>query len=332
MLVRRVTRSWIGLLGALFTLSTAPQTRASGAPREIAARFSAPPGCGDRTVLEQRFEDRVPELQMRFTDDAPVKFTIERSADVVRAKLFILLEEGGELSRTIEADDCEAAVETIAFVAAVALDPGAVDPLQIRTQERLLPETAVTRKTDPPPSPPPRAAPPSGRSWTAGLSGRAQLGAAPNFLWGGGVSLENSPNRGGYWAPSARLAFHYVTRGDFEEELGTARFQLVVAGLDLCPGQARGEIFRVQLCGTFQAGILLAEGRDTFAPTHRERPWLGLGPAISSEIRLAGALGLSYRGAAVFPLIRDTFRFQDAIFHEVPGVALELDAGLSVRF
>lgn len=328
-LVRLVTPLWLSLAGALFLLSVSKETLAQELRQQIAARFTAASGCGDRTVLARRFEDRVPELEMRFADDAPVEFTIEASSGSVRARLLILLEEGGELSRTIEAEDCEAAVEAIAFIAAVALDPGAVEPLQVRKQERLLPERAVTRRKEVPPLP---AAPATERLWTGGISGRAHLGAGPDFLWGGGLSLENSAEFGGFWAPSARLALDYARRGGFEEEFGTARLQLATIGLDLCPSQARGDIFRVQLCGTVEGGVLLAEGIDTFEPARATRPWIGIGPSISSEIMIAGPVGLSYRGAAIFPVIRDAFRFEDTIFHEVPGVALELDAGLSVRF
>lgn len=88
----------------------------------------------------------------------------------------------------------------------------------------------------------------------------------------------------------------------------------------------------MQLCGTLEGGVLLADGRDTFEPVRSSRPWFGMGPSISSEVMLAGPVGLSYRGAAIFPAIRDSFRFQETIFHEVAQVTVELNAGLSVRF
>src|SRR5690606_17974051 len=142
--VRLVTPSRFALNGALTLLLLTPLCGAQSMQREIAATFSAPPGCGDRTVLQERFEKRVPERRMRFESNAPVQFTIEETPTAVRSRLLILLEEGGELSRTIETESCEAAVEAIAFVAAVALDPGADDPLQLRREERLIPETATT--------------------------------------------------------------------------------------------------------------------------------------------------------------------------------------------
>jgi hypothetical protein len=332
MVLRRVTPSWLGLSGVLSLVAHSWDVQAEEARQEIAARFSAPTSCSGRAVLAERFEARVPELRMRFTDDAPVEFTITPSGDVVRARLLILLQEGGELSRTIEADNCDAAVEAIAFIAAVALDPGAVDPLKVRGHERLLPEKAVARKPEPEKEDEPPSPVDGGRSFHGGIYGRAELGAGPEFLWGGGVTLESSAERSGFWAPSLRLALGYVRRGGFVEEFGTARFQLASAGVDLCPSQARGKVFRVQLCGTVEGGMLLAEGLDTYAPAKSTRPWFGLGPAIFSEIHLAGPVGLSYRGAAIFPMIRDSFRFDDVTFHQVPAVSLELDAGLSVRF
>lgn len=331
MVVRRVTPSWLGLFGVLFLISVSPSAEAEEARQQIAARFSAPENCGRRTVLAERFEARVPELEMRFTSDAPVAFTIAPSGDVVRARLLILLEEGGELTRTVEADDCEAAVEAIAFIAAVALDPGAADPLKVRGQERLLPEKAVAQEDLPADKEPPSSHK-SGRSFQAGIFFRAELGVGPEFLWGGGLTLENSPDRSGFWAPSARLALGYVLRGGFQEEFGTARFELATGGLDLCPSQARGNIFRLQVCGTMEAGVLQARGRDTYAPAQSTRSWFGFGPSIFSEIKLRGPVGLTYRGAAIFPAIRDSFRFQDVTFHRVQGVTVELDAGLSVRF
>lgn len=329
--VRRVTPSWRSLSGVLIFLALSSNAEAEETRREIAARFSAPTTCSARAVLAERFEARVPEFAMRFTDDAPIEFTITSGEDVVRARLLILLEEGGELTRTIEADSCDAAVEAIAFIAAVALDPGAADPLHVRGQELLVPEKAVKRKQRPTkdePSPLVNGE----RVFLGGIYGRAELGAGPDFLWGGGLTLESAAGRSNLWAPSVRLALSYVLRGGFEEELGTARFQLATAGLDLCPSQAQGKVFRLQVCGTVEGGMLLASGRNTYAPGRSTRPWFGVGAAISSEIRLAGPVGLTYRGAVIFPVVRDSFRFEDVTFHRVPGTAFELDAGLSVRF
>ncbi len=310
-------------------LLLAPAGNSQSASRDISATFSAPGGCGSAVVLRERFEARVPELRMRFEKDTAVRFTIEETPSAVRARLLILLDEGGELSRTIEAENCDAAIEAIAFIAAVALDPGADDPLKLRTEDRLIPDKETPREVDQPA--PPRQ-PARKRFWTASAFARANLGQAPDFIWGGGLGIENAADGSGLWAPSARLIAGHSRRGGFEREYGTARFDLTSVALDLCPSQTQGEIFRLQLCGTLEGGVLRAEGRDTYLPARSVRPWAGLGPSAAAEILILAPVRLSYRGAAIFPLIRDSFRFQETIFHEVPPVALELTMGVSVRF
>ncbi len=333
--MRPLRSSYLLSKGVFLLVPFASQASAQAAQQVIRASFAAESGCGDRDVLEERFEARVPELQMTFRNDAPVQFSIERRKSGARARLLILLSEGGELSRTIETESCESAVEAIAFIAAVALDPGADDPLRLRSTSRLLPETATTRqaseaKPDQKTSEPPPST--SDRFWTAALYGSAESGAGPDFLFGGGFSLESASGESSLWAPSARLLVTHNRRGKFTEALGTAHFELTIASLDLCPSQTMGDIFRLQVCATMEGGILRAEGRDTFRPTTSDRPWAAFGLGATSEILLAGPVGLSYRGAAVFPVVRDTFQFGTTIFHEIPPVALDLSAGISIRF
>lgn len=325
MLVPRMRLASLCISALLASLLTG-RAGADESGRILSVSYSAPGACGDRERLAELFESRVPERDIRFDSQAAVQFRFERHSTKIRAELRILLEEGGELTRSIEAEDCTAAVEAIAFVAAVALDPGAEDPLQIRkkSEPEIVEEThEANEEVD---------HIPVARHWTIMASARADYGPAPDFLWGGSLALENASGKSGFWAPSIRVGLNYARRGGFIEEAGTARFELSTVSLDVCPSQALSEIVRMQICGATEGGILQARGLETHAPSRSLRPWVGVGATIASDVRLGGPVWLSYRGTGVFPFVRDAFQFDRAVFHQVPPFTINLQAGLSVRF
>lgn len=315
------------LLGiGTFVFATAGAAQTESSATQVRVTYRAPAGCGSGAELSRRIEARLPQHVVELTPSAPIQFTLEPHGNEVEARMLILLANGATLSRTIRAHDCAGAIEAIAFVAAVALDPGADDPIQVREEEVLekAPESDMKDETS-------NEAPPSRHS-AIGLEGRATLGPAPDFLWGGGITFENTNEKAGPWAPALRLSLGYSRRGNFTEAAGVARFELATAVVDLCPSQVGSSILRLRGCGVFEGGTLRATGTKTYTPESSSRPWIAGGASVIAEIVIKDPLVLTYRVAGLFPLIRDEFQFDSEVFHAVPWVTLELNAGLALRF
>src|SRR5690606_7165259 len=129
----------LGVVSFVFSANAVAQRS-----QTIGVSFSAPGDCAQLEQFEKGVVSRLPALNLERRPGADVQVDIRREAEEVRAELRILLQGGGQLSRTIHAQDCGSAVEAIAFVAAVALDPGAPDPILLRS--------SPTAETSPPPN------------------------------------------------------------------------------------------------------------------------------------------------------------------------------------
>ena len=95
--------------------------------------FFASPPCATAADFAQGVRKRLPELHLLEQEVSDVKVTVRGDAHTAEAVLVLLLRDGEELTRTLEADSCKEAVEAIAFVTAVALDKSARAPLVLRS-------------------------------------------------------------------------------------------------------------------------------------------------------------------------------------------------------
>lgn len=294
-----------------------------GQRQQLAATFSSPPGCGSREQLVGQFEARVPELSLVFETHAPVQFIVSEEASGIRAQLIVLLEDGQELSRYIEANSCEAAVNGIAFVAAVALDPRKDDPVKPRQMTPEPPPSEVeVKKVD------------GSHAWqgSLGVGASVVVGAAPEPMWGASIVGGVSSSRSSWWAPSLRVGVSYVLRGGMQEPAGVARFSLATVAVDLCPSQWLVGRFRGTVCGALEVGVLGAEGQDTYLPQQSRRLWLGAGPALGGDFRIAGPFWASSRFVGLLPFSRDEYRFDEDVFFRVAPAVLRANLGILTHF
>ena len=126
------------LLIAVAVLTTAgPSSEAVAAERaslRANLRVIAPPGCATSGALEQRVRRR--SERVRFVDPGPgvrlARAELLRVEGGVRATLAWRTEGGRELVRELHAPNCQDALDALAVVLAVALDPDAelgIDPV-----------------------------------------------------------------------------------------------------------------------------------------------------------------------------------------------------------
>lgn len=291
--------------------------------------------CPAATLVEE-LAKRLPERNLTHGAEGPIRIALSERPGEVQATLELALEDGSTLRRSIDAPTCEEARHAILFVASLALDPDAPEPVVLRAAAEDSPSSSAE------PAPPETALESTGeqppaallRRWRAGLglSARAMFGPAPSALLGGEVLASLTPEHAGFWSPSGRVAFSLQSSGPLEQELGTASFSNWVATVDLCPSRGVLGLVSLRVCAASSAGVLFAEGSETFEPRSARRPWLSLGLSALLELQLSRVLFLGFRGSVDSPIIRDEFAFDEEAFHAVPLATGTAAGGLEIRF
>lgn len=310
--------------------------------------------CATRTQLIARVATRSQNIQfvapaagvtaLRVTIHAGARATVVGELGVSRP--------GGKRSlRRIVAPSCREAVDALALIVAITLDPahaiadpaavaatGAMETTPVEPPSGPSTDAAPPAPTPSPAGPEPSAAgeaTPAGRaqSWlAAGAGARVMSGAAPRFMPGVAVHLAAGLNRASIWSPAARLSVAHVRVGGVSEPGGTADFTLDAGTLDACPLLFRVPRLEARACAAVTAGRLTAQGSNTFSPRVQGRPFVTLGGSLLAAVALSPRFELVARLAAGAPLVRDAFQFSPEVFYRVGSVTLEADLGLAIRF
>ncbi|MFT3923077.1 MAG: hypothetical protein QM778_11120 [Myxococcales bacterium] len=115
------------------------------------------------------------------------------------------------------------------------------------------------------------------------------------------------------------------------------RFSSVYGGIAVCPVHAERGAVRGQLCPSFAAGAIWAEGQQLANQRAKTAAIALVGLDLKGDLRLAGPLALSLTGRLEVPLLRQKFAYnqvggQTGEIYEVAPLTLTLLAGLSLLF
>ena len=251
-------------------------------------------------------------------------------------RLVVRNPEGRQTVREIDAKDCNEAVDALALVVALVVNPRAGTP-------EAPPTASVETEPPPPPPAPPASAPiapapvaptpPAGSAtpgpvrddalWTfrAGLGAWAIGAIAPEPLFGGRASAEMLNLGPGVFAPSFRTSFGYATHAGFVVDGGTAHFGYAGTSLEICPVRfpAGGSIL-FRPCVMADLGFVFARGSDALNPREETRPWADFGAGGRLEWMFSRRIGLDLDVDCIFPIWRDRFLFGPRAFHRVARV------------
>jgi hypothetical protein len=322
------------------------EARCEEAPLQpvVSARLelTLPDDCGTPEQFLNRV--RVRSGRIRFSPDETTLFVraglFRKKSGLIQAQMTLFRPGGDDATRTIEAGNCDEALEGLALLTAVTLDPTSVSRALTDTAEP--PEPSETPPAPPPPTKPPEPAPqslpaptpqvPPADSYVGvSLLALGTHGTAPAWMAGMEGGFEWAQFSHSLLAPAIRLAVSYQARNNISAIGGKADFKLTTGTLDLCPVNARGPV-DMRLCGQATAGLMRSEGSDTVAPETHARPWFSLGAAAEISVPLSRTWALPLRGALQFPLVRDRYQFAPSAFYETPTVALGVSAGLKAQF
>jgi hypothetical protein len=353
--------AWLCCVG----LGLARLALAEPAPIRAHIELEAGTSCGDSALLVARVQRRSSRIE-----------AVPPSADVIGFRALVRALPRGLLSATLDVEppggkrstreivarSCDEAVDALALVIAITLDPEAETVSTVAERDRTegqppAPSTAPSapseasdskrraKAADPkreaessPPGPASPIAPAlESARWRARLTSSARFesvsGPAPALLNGFAIqALLDLEHARSVWSPAIALSAGYQWVGGLHEPGGTADFALSTANISLCPLQIRPiSQFAARFCGSAGVGALFASGRDTYRPRSPTRPYAELGGALLLSAFLTEKVELSGLFAGERALILDTFQFSPERFHRVSPVTLRFGLGLGFR-
>lgn len=333
-------------------------------PVALRVTYVAPANCPSAAEFERAVLARV-TVPVSFTADAPTKFfDVQLKTDAHGVVAVLMVRDGAhpESARQFRTETCEQALQALAVVAALAVDPNAAISERSAADAASSPEVAPPAvapaappappaKVEPPRQPLPRAARPTTRASTASqppqpavsskraIYADAQVrfgsswGPAPVALLNAGLGVAVEGPRVALTSPRFALAADAAsTRLGPSATEGS--FTWLVARARVCPQRfAFASSIALDACLAFDGGLLRASGDPGSAhPLERNRPWLSVGVEPELRYRRAGFFAAIALGG-LFPLTRDRFLFDSGhVVHAVPPVTLSLSANAGHAF
>jgi hypothetical protein len=311
---------------------------AAAEPNEEVVRleYHAPPACDDEAQFFAQARARAPQMRLARPDERARVFIveIEQHATLTSAKLTVRDPDGQTTVRNVETKDCSEAVNALALITALAVNPRASaepkeTPVPSVDNIPLVPGPAPPASTHAAPA---HALGPSPWTWRAGMAGFGVGAIAPDPLFGARVSAEMVHLTSHGMAPSFRVSLGYATHSGFVVEGGTAHFAYAGANAEMCPLRlppAGNLVFRP--CVMADVGFVVARGSDTLNPRSAVRPWADIGTGARLAWMLGGDIGVELDVGCMFPIWRDRFLFGTDSFHRVAWVGGLAALGLTLR-
>jgi hypothetical protein len=274
----------------------------------------------------ERFEEQVAARTRR---SAALPFEVrevevEALVEGARGRL-VLSGRGQETTREIRAATCAEAVEALALIVAILLDPEA----DTRPHLTLRTEPRANRRSEPA-----RPRPINRSYWGAGVEWSVLGGLAANPVQGPRVFIEIGRPPPERWFPSLRLSGLRATSGSMEQAgVGTAALRLHSARIDGCPLRWSNQMASIEPCLAIEAGMLRADSNGLQGSRAQALGWAAVNGLARGVLRYRERLTLHADLGIGLPLTRYRFRFSG---HEPLYTATEVGfrggIGVGMRF
>lgn len=271
-------------------------------------------------------------------EQAEVRFEVEAAGP--RRRLHATLRDGTSQDRTIDADDCVEAVQSMAVIAAMILAsrdaPAQPDPTAIRPRVQ---EKGPEKPPSGPPTPEPLVVTttPSARSsrptWlVAGAGLGLESGAAPDPTYAGLAFVELGSTTSGLLAPSLRVTALVGQAPEVSTSAGKASFRLLLGRVHGCGLRLGDGEVALRLCAVVEGGALFAQGIDALNERGKTIGWAAAGLGAIGGWRIGSRWTLELAGGARALFVRDTFVFAPNLpVHQLPNIAWDSRIGLTCR-
>jgi hypothetical protein len=168
------------------------------------------------------------------------------------------------------------------------------------------------------------------REFAASLAGQATFGPAPAVMPGIALYVMAALERDGLWSPALFVGVTHSWRSDLSEPGGKASFALDAASVDACPLRLRWSGVTARPCASALVGRLSSSGSDTQQGTSSTRPFGTAGAAMTGSF--GSTVELSARLGVGVTLLRDSYEFGAAVFHQSSVVTISASVGIGVHW
>jgi hypothetical protein len=232
-----------------------------------------------------------------------------------------LIERNGTLrQRSVRFPTCAEAVEGLALIATVSLDPQA-----LLEEPKPVPETApeAPQATPKPTAPPPRTPAPtptqppkaprereSSLQTSFGAEGNAFIDVFPKPALGASLFVDLGSSSRHWFAPSIRGAITFAQPlavelpGETKAETKLALFSLLA-----CPLKIGGNVVIFRPCAALSGGTVYTRGIDTVNPNPSYRPQFSWGASGVFDVQLSDDFALVAEVGGAVTSVRDRFGF-----------------------
>jgi len=249
---------------------------------------------------------------------------LHKEGDFTVGELRLIEQNGSLRQRSVRFTTCAEAVEGLALIATVSLDPEALlsgvhpvpetspaEPAKTAPPPRKTPRPRAKAPPLPPPEPPQES---SEFEAKVGLEASVLFRALPKAAAFGGTAFGELGSSSRYLiAPVFSLAFTHARRydiaGDSSDAISRANFALTLFTLSGCPLRIGGNIVVFRPCARVSGGVLRAWGTETNQPQTATRNYWSWGGAGVLSVRVSELVEIVGDAGVGVNLIRDTFTF-----------------------
>jgi hypothetical protein len=332
--------------------------------------YQAPEGCPSQTDFEARLRSRMPARESTATWPRRIEARLSKNGTRVAASVVLTDASGAVTRRRIVAASCNEAVDGLALIVALT-----VDPLEAHTGPASPPQTSETEATAPssgPDAPPgnhaaspsdetkpstphpeqtspvvhdeapaPAAAEPeTSEAAAAPSSTQLRFNASASFLVVSGTAPAVSPGGelglvASMWKAPAiglRAGARLVAPASDTGAEGSASFSWWSAFLGGCVGSDTSASFVLSGCAVYELGQLGASGSRTRNAASSMETWQALGPELRLEWAFAVPVALGAGVAGMFPLRSERFFLGKDVLYQVPTIGIRAEIGAAIRF
>lgn len=307
--------------------------------------YRAPKGCPEVAEFRKSVQRR--SERVRFVNEGShereLSIVLSKRGEVTIGELRLLERDGSLRQRNVRFSSCTEAVEGLALITVVSLDPQALlqaPPAEPVVEEKRPPPPATPKKPKPEPATPaaPLARRPGRSSGAAaielGLGAEliAGFGQVPRAAVGAALFLDVASNSRSLVSPLLRFGVSHSERRNIPTGDSETSFALTRAALTACPLELRQGPIAVRPCAFTSAGVLRVSSADAAGQRARNRPFWDWGGAVLGFASVTQAVELQADFSIGSPLIRDRFEAQPGWAWRTPALSVASGLGLRLLF
>lgn len=309
--------------------------------------YRAADGCPAVAEFQRSVQRR--STRVRFVEQGPhdreLSISMRTEGEATQGELRLVERDGRVSQRSVRFTSCAEAVEGLALIAVVSLDPRALLESKESHPDVLSEPADAQGKTPATPVSPAKAAPkpdstaqdaaPAARPTKARFALGAAFDVAPSALpeaaLGASLFADLALPAPSRFAPLFRLAVSHVERRGLSSPDGPeANFTLTLATVSACPLRLAGGAWEFRPCGFASGGALHAWGSQTSNLQQRTRPYGAAGGSLLLAVSASQTIDMIADLSVGATLLRDSFGFEQEQSWKTP--ALYLSSRLGARF